>query len=1004
MASILKHLRSSTANKRPTASGLADGQIAINTASGTPALFFKDSASNIVKVGPAHVGATAPNTSPAGSAGNSTGELWVDNGLTTNGLKYYNGTAFVNLTPSGTTSTIGLVELATDAETQAGTDAARAVTPSGLQSKISNSTSTSSSTTIASSTAVKSAYDLADAALPKTGGTITGAVTISPSGSLVFEGATDDGFETTIAVVDPTADRTITLPNVTGTVVTTGDSGTVTSTMIANDTIVDADINSAAAITLTKLGTGALPTTITVASGNIVDGTISNVEISASAAIADTKLDTISTADKVSLSALNIDGGTDIGAALADADLFIVDDGGAGTNRKAAATRITDYTFGKVSGDITITSSGVAAIGSGKITSTMILDGTILNADVNASAAIAGTKISPDFGSQTIATTGIVSHALGTAGAPTVTFTGDTNTGIYSPGADQVAISTNGTGRLFVNASGNVGVGTTSPSFLLTCATSADGVDGVSVESPSLNGVIRLRADGTNGNAIRVGGVGAQGNTLRFLVGSDVERMRIDSSGRLGLGTTSPDANSQLHVVGSSYQPLYINTTGTGGGGAAFLRSGTQALYVGTAGGSWLTGSSTADGLIRSEANLIFGIGNSERMRIDSSGRVGIGTTAPATTLEVNGTSYVTDLLIRNNAGTPSLGTSPWLYSPASGALAIATNASERVRIDSSGRLLVGTSSASSAGAYAQFGLIKIQGNTSSSGGSAILNIARGETATSITSGEDLGAISFTDSSGNEFGTIVCAADGTAGSNDYPGRLVFSTTADGASSPTERMRITSAGNAYIGRIADGDGQGISLHADGFVRINRSSAVPLVVNRNGDDGTLVELRQADVVEGTISVSGTTVQLNGAHLSRWSQLLNGGREDILRGTVLSNLDEMCEWGDQDNEQLNRMKVSDVEGDPNVSGVFVDWDNDDDTYTEDFYCAMTGDFIIRIAEGVTVQRGDLLMSAGDGTAKPQDDDIVRSKTIAKVTSTHVTCTYEDGSYCVPCVLMAC
>ena len=47
---------------------------------------------------------------------------------------------------------------------------------------------------------------------------------------------------------------------------------------------------------------------------------------------------------------------------------------------------------------------------------------------------------------------------------------------------------------------------------------------------------------------------------------------------------------------------------------------------------------------------------------------------------------------------------------------------------------------------------------------------------------------------------------------------------------------------------------------------------------------------------------------------------------------------------------------------------------------------------------------MSAGDGTAKPQDDDIVRSKTIAKVTSTNVSHTYDDGSYCVPCVLMAC
>lgn len=172
MASILKHLRSSTADKRPTASGLADGQIALNTASGTPAMFFKDSAGNIVKVGPAHIGTTAPNVSPAGSAGNSDGELWIDESLTTRGLKYYDGTAFVNLTPSGTTSTVGLVELATDAETQAGTDNVRVVTPSGLQSKISNSTSTTSSTTIASSTAVKSAFDLANAALPKTGGNV----------------------------------------------------------------------------------------------------------------------------------------------------------------------------------------------------------------------------------------------------------------------------------------------------------------------------------------------------------------------------------------------------------------------------------------------------------------------------------------------------------------------------------------------------------------------------------------------------------------------------------------------------------------------------------------------------------------------------------------------------------------------------------------------------------------------------------------------------------------
>ena len=51
--------------------------------------------------------------------------------------------------------------------------------------------------------------------------------------------------------------------------------------------------------------------------------------------------------------------------------------------------------------------------------------------------------------------------ALGSAASPSLKFTGDTNTGLYSPGADQVAISTNGTGRLFVNAGGNVGIGAT---------------------------------------------------------------------------------------------------------------------------------------------------------------------------------------------------------------------------------------------------------------------------------------------------------------------------------------------------------------------------------------------------------------------------------------------------------------------------------------------------------------------------------------------------------------
>ena len=109
------------------------------------------------------------------------------------------------------------------------------------------------------------------------------------TGSLIFEGSSDDANETTISIANPTADRTITFPDVSGTVVTTGDTGSVTSTMIDNGTIVDADINSSANINgskllndsvgLTKLGGGALPTDITIASANIVNGTIVNEDI-----------------------------------------------------------------------------------------------------------------------------------------------------------------------------------------------------------------------------------------------------------------------------------------------------------------------------------------------------------------------------------------------------------------------------------------------------------------------------------------------------------------------------------------------------------------------------------------------------------------------------------------------------------------------------------------------------------------------------------------------------
>jgi hypothetical protein len=305
-------------------------------------------------------------------------------------------------------------------------------------------------------------------------------------------------------------------------------------------------------------------------------------------------------------------------------------------------------------------------------------------------------------------------------------------------------------------------------------------------------------------------------------------------------------------------------------------------------------------------------------------------------------------------------------------------------------------------------------------------------------------------------GNAVVAGSSSPGATNQPGTnlllksgdgsgsgfsfMTFSTSPAGSSGTTvntaaERARITSGGQFLVGKTADVDATaGTTIDPSGLLKSTVDGSYNMYVNRLSSDGTLVYFAQANTVEGEISVSGSTVSYLGGHLSRWAQMLT--KPDLVKGTVMSNLDEMnvyvkptLYWTEDDelpvdeegnptvavgdlkqetsvseNEQLNKVKVSDVEGDPNVAGVFVNWTYDEAHQVDEINMAMTGDMIIRIAEGVTVARGDLLMSAGDGTAKPQGDDIVRSKTIAKVTSTHVTCTYEDGSYCVPCVLMAC
>ena len=96
MSVNFKLLRTDTADKRPTAAQLSIGELALCYEGGDPGLFFEDSAGAVRKVGPISVGTTAPNSSAAGSTGNSIGEGWLDTSVTPKMFKFWNGTAWVS--------------------------------------------------------------------------------------------------------------------------------------------------------------------------------------------------------------------------------------------------------------------------------------------------------------------------------------------------------------------------------------------------------------------------------------------------------------------------------------------------------------------------------------------------------------------------------------------------------------------------------------------------------------------------------------------------------------------------------------------------------------------------------------------------------------------------------------------------------------------------------------------------------------------------------------------
>jgi hypothetical protein len=329
---------------------------------------------------------------------------------------------------------------------------------------------------------------------------------------------------------------------------------------------------------------------------------------------------------------------------------------------------------------------------------------------------------------------------------------------------------------------------------------------------------IAFESDG--GNGMFLGGT----DILAFSTGGS-QAVTIDASQRVGIGTSSPgslnSAANQLVVGGGSGNQGVTIYTGNGVGdqGSIFFADGTTG------------GSQQAAGYIyyrHDTDSMALGTANTVRLTIDSSGRVGIGTTSPAKTLHVNG-----DIRLPAN-NTISWGDDACRIFRATDDLRIDVGGSERARIDSSGRLLLGTSTAlANIKRYATstapqqqistavnswssgLGLV----NYSGSGYAPVLTLGLSRSNTKgtnalVTSGNRLGVITFNGNDGTNFeegARIEVQADGTPSSTSMPGRLMFFTTPNGTSTPRERMRINHSGDFDF----SGNGSNYGLIYGGF---------------------------------------------------------------------------------------------------------------------------------------------------------------------------------------------
>ena len=449
---------------------------------------------------------------------------------------------------------------------------------------------------------------------------------------------------------------------------------------------------------------------------------------------------------------------------------------------------------------------------------------------------------------------------------------------IVSVSNGNVEIEPNGTGNIVLD--GTVGIGITNPGTHLVVQQNNIHDSNFHADDDAAI-LVKNSASGSGGKSvIKLDNEAAlvYGDGSSNLIFSDLsnERMRIDSSGKVGIGATSPSAT--LHA-----------------------KSGTTdvvADFESTDANAWIQirDNSTTDTAVMVGAvgdDMRLRAGSNERVRIDSSGNVGIGTTSPTQKLDVRGSVYVGTKIGIN---TTSPGDQLHIHETNSGAanvrfssadvsngffvgfdgqeqaqiwhtadkpIRFATNNTEQMRIDSSGRLLVGTSSSrggnfnNASGVNAQFQIegtsfvtafanIVRNSNDGNPAGFAISK-SRGTSAGSnvvVQNNDQIGEFAFQGSDGSKMvaaADIECQIDGTPGSANMPGRLIFSTNGGGTGT-TERMRLDSSGRLLVGT-SSSSGEPIAAFQGRSNDANDSGIVAITRTGTNPSGSIGELRFA-----------------------------------------------------------------------------------------------------------------------------------------------------------------